>query len=249
MNPQEISNRQFEKSARGYKPEEVDEYLRDVAIAYAQALKERDEDEGKIRALVEKINEYRTDEDAIRDALLVAQKQGNRIVAEAKAEAERIIGDAKAKRDAILADIENDCETLKRQEVEKVAAAIRAENDRLAAVEAASKTQRELQSEKLLNLQKEVTDFKKKLIVNLDEQIKLAIALPELSDEQIKSILEATEPPAQPEEAAAEETDESANQSEKSAEKSEFAKTPSFGFSEYKRQNYSAEELKFGGNH
>lgn len=249
MNPQEISNRQFEKSARGYKPEEVDEYLRDVAIAYAQALKERDEDEGKIRALVEKINEYRSDEDAIRDALLVAQKQGNRIVAEAKAEAERIINDAKAKRDAILADIENDCETLKRQEVEKVAAAIRAENDRLAAVEAASKTQRELQSEKLLSLQKEVTDFKKKLIVNLDEQIKLAIALPELSDEQIQSILEATEPPAKPEEAAAEETDESANQSEKNADKAEFAKTPSFGFSEYKRQNYSAEELKFGGNH
>lgn len=249
MNPQEISNRQFEKSARGYKPEEVDEYLRDVAIAYAQALKERDEDEGKIRALVEKINEYRSDEDAIRDALLVAQKQGNRIVAEAKAEAERIINDAKAKRDAILADIENDCETLKRQEVEKVAAAIRAENDRLAAVEAASKTQRELQSEKLLSLQKEVTDFKKKLIVNLDEQIKLAIALPELSDEQIQSILEATEPPAQPEEAVAEETDEAANQSEKNADKAEFTKTPSFGFSEYKRQNYSAEELKFGGNH
>lgn len=247
MNPQEISNRQFEKSARGYKPEEVDEYLRDVAIAYAQALKERDENEAKIRALVEKINEYRSDEDAIRDALLVAQKQGNRIIAEAKAEAERIIGDAKEKRDSILADIENDCETLKRSEIEKVAAAIRAENDRLAAVEAASKTQRELQSEKLLSLQKEVTDFKKKLIINLDEQIKLAVALPELSDEQIKSILAATAAPAEEPASAAEEPE---NQSEKTekTEKTETAK-PAFGFSEYKRQNYSAEELKFGGNH
>lgn len=259
MNPQEISNHQFEKSARGYKPEEVDEYLRDVAIAYAKAVKDRDENEGKIRALVEKINEYRTDEDAIRDALLVAQKQGNRIVAEAKTEAERIIAEAQAQRDAILADIQNDCDTLKRNEIEKVAAAIRAENDKLSAVEAASKTQRELQSEKLLSLQKEVTDFKKKLIVILDKQIKLAVSLPELSDEQIQEILDAKAAPAPAEaEPAIEQPEAEAEKPEKSEkpektdkpDKTEPQKTPAaFGFSEYKRQNYSAEELKFGGNH
>ena len=78
MNPQDISNKKFEKSMSGYKTEEVDEYLRDVAIAYAKAIKEKEENELKIVKLVEKINEYRGDEDAIRDALLVAQKQGNR---------------------------------------------------------------------------------------------------------------------------------------------------------------------------
>ena len=114
MNPQDISNKKFSKSAAGYKPEEVEEYLRDVAIAYAKAVKEKEENELKIVKLVEKINEYRSDEDAIRDALLIAQKQGNRVIAEAKAEAEKIVSEAKAKRDALLADIQSDCDALKR---------------------------------------------------------------------------------------------------------------------------------------
>lgn len=245
MNPQEITNRQFEKAARGYKPEEVDEYLRDVAIAYAKAVKEKEESELKIVKLVEKINEYRSDEDAIRDALLIAQKQGNRIVSEAKAEAEKIISEAQAQRDNILADIQSDCDTLKRTEIEKVANAIRAENEKLAAVEAASKTQRELQSEKLHSLQKEVTDFKKKLILILDEQIKLAVSLPEISEEQIEEALNAepapaVEPETKPE---PEKKPEPARE-----EKHDTAKQPAFGFSDFKRTSYSADELKFGQN-
>ncbi len=252
MNPQEISNRKFEKSTFGYKPEEVDEYLRDVAIAYAKEVKDKEENELKIVKLVEKINEYRSDEDAIRDALLVAQKQGNRIIAEAKAEAEKIVAEAQSKRDSMLADIQNDCDTLKRNEVEKIANAIRAENDKLAAVEAASKTKRELQSEKLNELKKEVTDFKKKLILILDEQIKLAVSLPELSDEEISEIMNA-EPAKVPEEKPAKPAPEpvstgTADLPNVHREEKTDAQKTSFAFSGYKRQSYSADELKFGQN-
>lgn len=250
MNPQDISNKRFSKSAAGYKPEEVEEYLRDVAIAYAKEIKEKEENELKIVKLVEKINEYRSDEDAIRDALLVAQKQGNRIIAEAKAEAEKIVAEGQAKRDALLADIQSDCDALKRSEIEKIYAAIRAENDKLAAVEAASKTQRELHSDKLNSLKKEVTDFKRKLILLLEEQTKLAISLPELTDEQIEAALNAepeavqepvVETPAAPVEAPKEEP----VREEKKETKNDAG---AFAFSGFKRQNYSAEELKFGQN-
>ncbi len=242
MNPQEISAKKFEKGTFGYKPEDVDEYLRDVALAYAKAVKEKEEDELKIVKLVEKINEYRNDEDAIRDALLVAQKEGNRIVAEAKAEAEKIVGEAQAERDKLMGEIQSDCDALKRTEIEKVYNAIKAENDKLAAVEAASKTRLDMQSEKLNALKKEVTDFKRKLIVMLDEQIKLAVALPELTDEQIENIMN-TEPAAEAKEEAP------AQQPEKPAEEKSEPKAPTaFGFSEFKRQNYSADELKFGQN-
>ena len=244
MNPQEISNKKFSKSAAGYKPEEVEEYLRDVAIAYAKEIKDKEENEMKIVKLVEKINEYRSDEDAIRDALLVAQKQGNRIVAEAKEEADRILSEAQAKRDAVLADIKNDCDALKRSEIEKVASAIRAENDKLAAVEAASKTQREMQAEKLNSLKKEVTEFKKKLILIFEEQTKLAISLPELTDEQIEEILN-TEAAPEPEPAPEPEQPKPAPHEEKEEHKND---SPAFSFSGFKRQNYSAEELKFGQN-
>lgn len=245
MNPQEISNRRFSKSAAGYKPDEVEEYLRDVAIAYAKEIKEREEQETKIKVLVDKINEYRNDEDAIRDALLVAQKQGNRIIAEAKAEAERIVAEGQAKRDSLLADIQNDCETLKRTEIEKVANAIRAENEKLAAVEAASKTQREMQTDKLNHLKKEVTEFKKKLILILEEQTKLAVSLPELTDEQIENILN-----TQPEVSThtAEIPPEPKPVVPREEKKDTKHDTAGLAFQGFKRQNYSADELKFGQN-
>ena len=242
MNPQEISNRKFSKSAAGYKPEEVEEYLHDVAIAYAKEVRDKEENEAKIVKLVEKINEYRDDADAIRDALLVAQKQGNRIISEAKAEAERIVSEAQAKRDSILAEVQNDCDTLKRSEIEKIYTAIKAENDKLAAVEAASKTQREMQEDKLNSLKKEVTEFKKKLILILDEQIKLAVALPELTDEQIETVLN-SEPKSVPEPVPEVKAEPAKDENKEPKHDSQ-----SFAFQGFKRQNYSAEELKFGQN-
>ena len=86
--------------------------------------------------------------------------------------------EANSKRDAAMAEIENDCENLKRQQIEKVAAAIKAESDKLSAVEAAAKTRLDMQADKLNAMKKEVTEFKRKLMVMLDQQIKSAVALP-----------------------------------------------------------------------
>ena len=94
LNPMDISDRRFEKAARGYRCEEVEAFLKDVALAYASLLKDNQECENKIIKLVDKINEYRADEDAIKSALLGAQKQGNLIINEAEASARKIISDA-----------------------------------------------------------------------------------------------------------------------------------------------------------
>lgn len=248
MNAKDIAAKKFSKSTMGYKTEEVDEYLRDIALAYAKVVKEQEENEAKIIKLVEKINEYRNDEDAIRDALLVAQKQGNRIIADAKAKADEIVGEAQAKHDAMVSEIAGDCEKIKIQEIEKVKTAIKEENDKLNAVIAASKTQIEMQSDKLNKLKSEVNTFKKTLISLLFEQTKLANALPELTDEQIEGIMNAEpteESPEKPQVKAVEEVEPSKEQ-----KKSETKVTTdtTFGFSSYKRQNYSTGELKFGHN-
>ncbi|MCD8108057.1 MAG: DivIVA domain-containing protein [Oscillospiraceae bacterium] len=258
MNAKDIATKKFEKATFGYKPEEVDEYLKDVAIALSNAIKEKEESEAKIIKLVERINEYRNDEDAIRDAILVSQKQGNKIIAEARAEADRIVADAQAQRDSLLADISNDCEALKRSEVEKIAVAIKEENDKLNAVVAASKTQTEMQSDKLNKLKAEVTDFKKKVLLVLNEQIRVVSSLPELTDEEIEKIVSGQvkpveqpapqQPVEKPEEAApvaAEAEKKPAQQSKQSAEKRR-----AFGFDEsmYKKQEFTSEELKFGHN-
>lgn len=246
MNPKDIAAKKFEKATFGYKPEEVDEYLKDIALAYAKAIKEKEENEAKIVKLVEKINEYRNDEDAIRDALLVAQKQGNRIIADAKAEAEKIVNEAQEKHDALLAEIANDCEALKRAEVEKIAIAINEENEKLNAVMAASKTQIALQTEKLHKVQAEVTQFKRTLITLLTEQSKLAVTLPEITDAQIDEIIN-TKPAEAPK--AEEPVTEEKAEEVKETKKPISSDTTRLGFSEtYKRHNYSANELKFGNN-
>ena len=262
MNPKDVASKKFEKGF-GYKQEEVDAYLKEVAVALATAMKEKEESEAKIVKLVEKINEYRSDEDAIRDVLLVAQKQGKRIISDAK-----IVADAQAKRDSLLAEISNDCEALKRSQIEKIAVAIKEENEKYNAVVAASKTQTELQTDKLNKLKLEVNDFKKKLLVILEEQVKIAASLPELTDDEIQKIISGQIKPAAPAPVQANTAQPSAS-SQEASRPSEAAKpavsstpeapkkpvndkmrsVPAFSFGDgHRKSEFSSSDLKFGQN-
>lgn len=188
MNPREIASKRFEKGF-GYKQEEVDSFLKEIAMEYANAVREKEENEAKIVKLVEKINEYRSDESAIGNALLTAQKQANRIVSEAEEEAAKIVSEAQAKRDAMIAEIAGDCETVKRTQIEKIAVAVKEENDKLNSVAAASREKSEQAKNELNVLKAEITDFKLKLLSIFEEQIKLAAQLPEISEEEIEKII------------------------------------------------------------
>lgn len=91
MNAKEILARKFEKATfNGYKTEDVDEFLREISAEYSQLQKDKNELERKLEVLADKIREYRSDEDALKDALLIAQKQANQITSEAKAAAEKL---------------------------------------------------------------------------------------------------------------------------------------------------------------
>lgn len=94
LNPMDISDRRFERAARGYRCEEVEAFLKDVALAYASLLKDNQECENKILKLVDKVNEYREEEDAIKAAILGAQRQANIITADAEMQAKKIMTDA-----------------------------------------------------------------------------------------------------------------------------------------------------------
>ena len=56
------------------------------------------------RFLRKKIREYRKDEDALRNALLIAKKQGIAVVNEAKEDAEKIRKDAQEKAEKTIKD-------------------------------------------------------------------------------------------------------------------------------------------------
>lgn len=102
LSVKDINNKRFEQARPGYKPEEVDDFLREIAHQMTQYQKDKEETEKKMAVLVESIREYKKDEDALKDALIGAQKQGRAVVAEAQEQADKIIADAKVKADEII---------------------------------------------------------------------------------------------------------------------------------------------------
>ncbi len=97
LNPNEIANHKFDKAmGRGYRMEEVESYLGQVAGEMNELLIEKQELEKKLMILAEKLEEYKRDEESLRAALLGAQKLGDSVVRDAKAKAASIIEDANA---------------------------------------------------------------------------------------------------------------------------------------------------------
>ena len=99
----DVRNKRFEKAAFGYKQEEIDEFLSQLEAELDEMERERAEANNKIQILADKVREYMKDEDALKDALLGAQKQGHQVLNDANEKAEQIIAEAKEKEALIEA--------------------------------------------------------------------------------------------------------------------------------------------------
>lgn len=105
MTPNEIHNKQFDKAMSGYRPDDVNAYLEQVADYVEELIEEKSVLDQKIMVLAEKLEEYREDEDSLRAALIGAQKLGDSVVRESKRKAEQILAEAQTKADLMVADI------------------------------------------------------------------------------------------------------------------------------------------------
>ncbi|MBQ8612781.1 MAG: DivIVA domain-containing protein [Ruminiclostridium sp.] len=187
MEASTIRDKKFLEVMRGYKKEDVDEFLSDVASEFSKLRKANDELEKKLEVLADKIREYREDEDALKEALLGAQKQGRMVVDEAKEKAANIIGDAQNKADEMIKDAE-EVVAQKKEEGEKAIADALAEKQRIeeeAAKKAADlhtemEIQHEIDKEALARTRREAEDFRTRLIVEYNEHIELIKKLPEI---------------------------------------------------------------------
>jgi len=84
LTPQEITDKVFVKAVfGGYDMTGVDDFLESVAADYTALYKENAILKSKLKVLVEKVEEYRSTEDAMRMALLTAQRMGEEITIEA----------------------------------------------------------------------------------------------------------------------------------------------------------------------
>ncbi len=124
ITPQDIREKAFEKAMfGGYDMAGIDEFLEELANEVAALQKENAVLKGKMKVLVEKVDEYRKSEEALNGAVISAQRLGVMIENEAKQKAAVIIAEAEAEAFEITSAA-----------AEKVAA----EEKRLAAAKAAS---------------------------------------------------------------------------------------------------------------
>ena len=96
--PQEVSEKTFPKASgfnNGYGMAAVDEFLDALTEDYTALYKDNAALKAKLKVLAEKVEEYRSTEEAMRQALLTAQKMASKLVQEAQAEKEQILADAR----------------------------------------------------------------------------------------------------------------------------------------------------------
>ena len=169
----DIRERKFEKAAFGYKQEEIDDFLAELISEFEELDAEREDLHSKIQILADKVREYRQDEDALKDALLGAQKQGHKVVAEAQERADEIIAQAEEKAKILLdeATVQHEAAMEKnRAEIAK-------------------------EKENLIEAQKQVSEFKKSLFDMYKTHLEMISAMPEieLDEEDTSQYSEQTE--------------------------------------------------------
>lgn len=154
----DIKERKFEKAAFGYKQEDIDDFLAEIIVEFEELDAEKEDLHNKIQILADKVREYRDDEDALKDALLGAQRQGHQVIAEAQEKADAIIAQAEEKAKILI-----DEATVQHQ----------------AAME---KNRAEIEREKqnLVEAQRQVSEFKKSLFDMYKTHLEMISAMPEI---------------------------------------------------------------------
>ena len=109
LTPQEVSNHAFTKAMMGgYNMAMVDEFLDELTDDYTSLYKENAALKAKLKVLVDKVEEYRSTEDAMRAALLTAQKMAGSIVQEAEKKRDELLAEAETKARERIGDLQNE---------------------------------------------------------------------------------------------------------------------------------------------
>ena len=135
MTPQDIREKVLEKTViGGYDIAAVDQFREEAAVALAEGQKEAAVLKGKMKVLVDKIEDYRSTEDAMRLALVQAQKVAKQITEDAKAQAEQI----KAEADAYAAKVRAEADSYSARTIGGLQQSKADEEERLLMAKAAS---------------------------------------------------------------------------------------------------------------
>ena len=102
LTPQEVSEHAFAKAGfGGYNMAMVDEFLDQLTEDYTTLYKENAALKSKMKVLVDKVEEYRSTEDAMRKTLLTAQKMADDMVKEAEEKRASLVSHAEVEAEQL----------------------------------------------------------------------------------------------------------------------------------------------------
>lgn len=165
----DIKTRTFEQAKPGYNTEEVDRFLDEIADQITAMIAEKEDTEKKMEVLVESIRKYKSEEEAVKDAMISVHKQGRAIVSDAQAQADSIIAEAQQKAEAIISEA-----NVKSDEIVGSTAA-RAKKERIA----------------LEEMQNAAKDFKRELLAMYKSHLELITSLPSDDEDEEEEMSEA----------------------------------------------------------
>lgn len=107
--PKELQEKTFDKAIfGGYDMQMVDEFLEPLTQDYITLYKENSVLKSKLRILVEKLEEYRSQELTMKKALMAAQQTSEAIIADAQKKAAAILNEAEASVQGKASSLEQD---------------------------------------------------------------------------------------------------------------------------------------------
>ncbi|MBQ6631890.1 MAG: DivIVA domain-containing protein [Romboutsia sp.] len=113
--PIEIENKEFKKGLRGYKEDEVDEFLDLVKEDYEQLYRENADLKEKIRLYQEQINKYENIEETLNATLITAQRAAEDTCSAANKKSKIIVEEADLKARQIIDQANNEVIEIRRE--------------------------------------------------------------------------------------------------------------------------------------
>lgn len=256
MTADSIRNKAFMTVKSGYDPDMVETFLGSVADQFEALLAKTEESDKKVAELEARINEYKEDEEAIKNALVISQKESNKIINDAKAQARDMIESAKTEQIRLSEQSASECERIIREHKENCAKLIKENTDATEQKIIQIRSKYIEEKKAYDNLRREVTMFKAQLLPLYKQQLSLIMQIPDSAPEETPAPAPAPEPIEEKveevvEEQPVEETvDEAAEEAAKAAEaeKEHIDKILNTGSFEPVIPKQNLQDLKFGKN-
>lgn len=113
LTPLDIENREFKNGMFGYDKADVEEFLDQVLTDYETLYKENIALKDKIDTLGDGIRQYKTMEDSLHQAIIIAQSTGEEVKKAAAEKAENIIKEAELRANELINEANAEVSSIK----------------------------------------------------------------------------------------------------------------------------------------